>query len=162
MMVRPALDDPELRQWRDQTLYRLLLRASRAETTSTLDRLHDAGFIDVTLVDTNLLANLDTDGTTITALARRAGVTRQAASQQVASLERRGYVDRRSSADDGRTVIVHQTRRGRELLDAALDIVDAAEAAVRDHLGPERFSELKDLLADLLEHTDPAGKLGRE
>jgi len=32
-----------------------------------------------------------------TALARRAGVTRQAASQQVAALERAGYVERRSS-----------------------------------------------------------------
>src|ERR1700736_6552802 len=90
-MVRPQLDDTEaLRAWRDQTLYRLLLRATRAETTTTLQRSHQRGYTDISLSDTNLLANLDTEGTSISALARRAGVTRQAASQQIAALERAG------------------------------------------------------------------------
>ena len=70
-MGRPALEDPALRAWRDQTLYRLVLRASRAETTSTLERLHRFGYADVSLTDTNLLANLDTDGTIISV--RKAG-----------------------------------------------------------------------------------------
>src|SRR5690242_2678775 len=108
-MARPALDDPAIRTWRDQTLYRLLLRASRAETTATLERIRERGYRDVSLTDTTLLANLDTEGTIISAMARRAGVTRQAASQQIAALERAGYVKRRSSKIDGRAALVSRT-----------------------------------------------------
>ena len=86
-MTRPSLDDPSIRAWRDQTLYRLLLRASRTETTATLDRIREIGYLDVSLADTNLLANLDTGGTIISALARRAGITRQAAGPVPAGLD---------------------------------------------------------------------------
>jgi DNA-binding MarR family transcriptional regulator len=162
MTTRPALGDPDLRVWRDQTLYRLLLRASRAETTATLQGVHDAGYRDVTLVDTNLLANLDTDGTTISALARRAGVTRQAASQQVAALERRGYVNRRPSPEDGRAAVIHQTVRGRALLDDALDIVADLEHDYVTYFSATRINTLKKLLAELLDYIDPLGSLGRD
>src|ERR1700730_391720 len=104
-MKHPTLDDPSLRAWRDQTLYRLLMRASRAERTSTLQGVQQLGHGDISLTDTNLLANLDTDGTIISALARRAGVTRQAASQQVAALERAGYVEGRPSDADARGAV---------------------------------------------------------
>src|SRR5215831_15526692 len=105
-MSRPALDDPVIRSWRDQTLYRLLFRASRAETTATLERVRELGYTDVALADTTLLANVDLAGTVISALARRAGITRQAASQRVAALERAGYLVRRSSDSDGRAAVV--------------------------------------------------------
>jgi DNA-binding MarR family transcriptional regulator len=161
-MGRPALEDQGLRAWRDQTLYRLLLRASRAETTSTLERIHQRGYGDISVADTNLLANLDTGGTIISALARRAGVTRQAASQQVAALERSGYVERRTSDTDGRAAVVHQTARGRALLNEALDIVAELEDSYAERLGPTRLATLKRLLASLLEGIDPAGALGRD
>ena len=159
-MARPSLDDPGLRAWRDATLYRLVLRASRAETTATLDAIRARGYDDVTLADTNLLANLDTAGTTITALGRRAGVTRQAASQQVAAFERAGYVERSPSEEDGRVAVIRQTDRGRALLDVALDIVDGLEAGYAEHLGPRKLVQLKRLLTELLVHVDPAGGLG--
>lgn len=161
-MSRPSLDDPDLRVWRDQTLYRLLLRASRAETTATLHRLHALGHRDVSTTDTNVLANLDTGGTIISALARRAGITRQAASQQVAALERAGLVERRSSEVDGRAIVVHQTTRGRALLNDALDIVEALEDDYAEQMGATRLASLKKLLGSLLEIIDPAGALGRD
>lgn len=160
---RPDLDDTAaLRSWRDQTLYRLLFRASRAEVTATLDGIHARGFADVSMADTNLLANLDTEGTTISALARRAGISRQAASQQIVTLERAGYVERRPSEADARAVIVIQTERGRALLRCALDVVEGLEADYAHRLGPERLRQLKAALASLVEHIDPAGTLGRD
>lgn len=163
MTARPGFEDPAaFRAWRDATLYRLLLRASRMEQTATLTAIHEAGFTDITLVDTNLLANLDTEGSTVTALARRAGVTRQAASQQVAALERLGYVERRPSDTDRRAVVVIQTAKGRDLLATALDVVSALEAAYEAELGPERMQTLKAALTDLLEARDPAGTLGKD
>jgi hypothetical protein len=56
-------------------MYRLLLRGSQAERRETLHRLGQCGYADVTHADTALLASLDTDDTTISALARRSGVT---------------------------------------------------------------------------------------
>ena len=160
-MVRPELDDiDDLRVWRDQTLYRLLLRASRVETTSTLARLQELGYDDVSVTDTNLLANLDTAGATITELARRVGITRQAASQQVAGLERLGYVRRETSPSDGRAVIVIQTDRGRALLGDALDIVDALEQSFERALGTRRIAGLKAGLQEFLAHADRDGALG--
>ena len=162
-MVRPDLGDTaDLRAWRDQTLYRLLLRATRAETTTTLERTQLRGYTDISLSDTNLLANLDTEGTSISALARRTGITRQAASQQVAALERTGYVERRSSDTDGRAVLVVQTARGRALLSDALEIVEDLEATYEEHLGSQRLIELKRSLASLLDRIDPIGTLGRD
>jgi DNA-binding MarR family transcriptional regulator len=159
-MKRPALDDPSLRAWRDQTLYRLLMRASRAERTSTLQRVQQLGHADISLTDTNLLANLDTAGTIVSALARRAGVTRQAASQQVAALERAGYVVRRASGTDGRMTLVHQTAKARALLDDALDVVVELENAYAEYLGSAELAMLKGLLSSLVAHIDPGGSLG--
>ena len=160
-MVRPPLHDTTaLRAWRDQTLYRLLLRASRAETTTTLERTHQLGYTDISLTDTNLLANLDTEGTSISALARRSGVTRQAASQQIAALERAGYIERRSSDTDGRAVIIVQTPRGRALLEDALGIVENLEGVYAEHLGQARLDDLKEALSSLLDRIDPIGTLG--
>jgi DNA-binding MarR family transcriptional regulator len=161
-MPRPALDDPALRAWRDQTLYRLLLRASRAETTATLRRLQQLGYGDVSLADANLLANLDTGGTIISALARRAGVTRQAAGQQIAALEHTGYVERRPSDTDGRAAVIFQTARGRALLGDALDVVESLELEYAAVLGPVRLGNLKKLLSSLLTEIDPTGSLGRD
>jgi DNA-binding MarR family transcriptional regulator len=162
-MVRPPLDNTTaLRAWRDQTLYRLLLRASRAETTTTLERTHQLGYTDISLTDTNLLANLDTEGTSISALARRSGITRQAASQQIAALERAGYIERRSSDTDGRAVIIVQTPRGRALLEDALDIVENLEGAYAEHFGQARLDDLKEALSSLLDRIDPIGALGRD
>jgi DNA-binding MarR family transcriptional regulator len=159
-MPRPTLDDPAIRAWRDQTLYRLLFRASRAETTATLERVRELGYTDVALADTTLLANVDMAGTVISALARRAGITRQAASQRVAALERTGYLVRRSSDSDGRAAMVSRTPHGRALLDDALDIVAELESGYAEILGDKRLDALKSLLSSLLAHIDPHGALG--
>ncbi len=161
-MTHPGLDDPALRAWRDQTLYRLVLRASRAETTMTLRRIHELGYKDISLADANLLANLDTQGTTISALARRVGITRQAVGQQIDGLVNSGYVERRSSHTDGRAVVIHQTPRARALLGDALDVVEELENEYASYLGSARFFSLKESLSSLLNHIDPTGALGRD
>ncbi|HVK20705.1 MAG TPA: MarR family transcriptional regulator [Actinokineospora sp.] len=162
-MEPPASKDTAaLRAWRDATFYRLLLRASTAERVATLDGLRERGYTDVSQADTALLANLDAGGTTMSALARRTGVTRQAVSKQVALLQQEGYVDREPDPADSRAVLVLRTGKGEQLLRDALDIVAAIEADYRAHLGAERADELKKLLADLLRLSDPGGGLGHD
>src|SRR5215475_3848969 len=160
--MRPVLpDDPAgLRAWRDATLYRLMLRASEAERRETLSRLRQRGYQDVTNTDTALLANLDTDDTTISALARRCGVSRQAASQQLALLAQRGYISRKPDPADSRAILVRRTDRGNALLRDALEVVAEIEAEYAGVLGADRLAALKELLTDLVGHADPGGTLG--
>jgi DNA-binding MarR family transcriptional regulator len=158
-MLEEWPDAATLRAWRDATLYRLVLRASQAERRETLARLRHRGYADVTHADTALLASLDTADTTISALARRCGITRQAASQQAALLERKGYVTREPDPADSRATLVGRTAKGNALLADALQIVADIESGYAEHLGAERLAALKELLTDLLTHSDPAGAL---
>ena len=159
MTVPDLNDQAALRAWRDATLYRKLLRASRAEAAQTLAGIHQRGFADVTLTDTTLLANLDTAGSSVTDLARRAGVTRQSASQQVAALVKAGYLTAEASPTDRRASLVIQTDKGRDLLATALEVVAALEAQYATALGPRRHAQLHHALDALLEHGDPDGGL---
>ena len=151
-----------LRAWRDATLYRLTMRAHNAERGATFAALLDLGYGDVTQADMTLLANLDTEGTTISSLARRAGVSRQAASQAVVLLEAEGYVVRSPDPRDSRAVLVRRTERGRDLLADALRIVSELENGYRRQLGAEAFSDLTRHLTELLDRIDPQGALGRD
>jgi DNA-binding MarR family transcriptional regulator len=162
--MRPVLpDDPaRLRAWRDATLYRLVTRASEAEMRETLSRLRQRGYQDVTNTDTALLANLDTAETTISALARRCGVTRQAVSQQLALLSQKGYVSRKPDPADSRAIVVRRTAKGQALMRDALEIVAEIEAEYAGLLGAGRLATLKEQLTELVGHADPGGALGGE
>ena len=162
--MRPVLpDDPaRLRAWRDATLYRLVTHASEAEMRETLNLLRQRGYQDVTNTDTALLANLDTAETTISALARRCGVTRQAVSQQLALLSQKGYVSRKPDPADSRAIVVRRTAKGQALMRNALEIVAEIEAEYAGLLGAGRLATLKELLTELVGHADPGGALGGE
>lgn len=122
-------------------------------------RIRERGYPDLQLSYPALLANLDTDGTTITALAAKAGITRQAASQQLRDIAAHGYVATAADPDDRRAVLVTRTERGDKLLRDALEVVAALEAEYAELLGDRRFASLKKTLASLLDRIDPIGRL---
>ncbi|WP_409472986.1 MarR family winged helix-turn-helix transcriptional regulator [Streptomyces sp. HC307] len=72
-------------------------------------------------------ARLAPDGATVTDLAAHLGITKQAASQLVDELVRKGYVERRPHPEDARARLVVLTRRGwactRVAEEAAADVV---------------------------------------
>jgi DNA-binding MarR family transcriptional regulator len=58
--------------------------------------------------------NIDPDGTRLTVLAGRAGITHQAMAQLVCELEERGIVERVADPVDGRARLVRLTADGRQ------------------------------------------------
>ncbi|WP_328482804.1 MarR family winged helix-turn-helix transcriptional regulator [Streptomyces sp. NBC_00377] len=86
------------------------------------------------------------DGATITELGVHLGVTKQAASQLVEELVRKGYVERRAHPDDARARLVVLTERGWECTRAAEEA--AAEAVQRwvEVLGEGEVRLLRDRL----------------
>jgi DNA-binding MarR family transcriptional regulator len=100
--------------------------------------LRTRGFTDLRDADWNLLRYLQhRGGATVTEIARLFGVTKQAASQHVASFVDRGYGTRSRSADDARVRAVELTDRGRAAHSAAIDIAGEIEAELVGQLGPE-------------------------
>ncbi|MFF5984088.1 MarR family winged helix-turn-helix transcriptional regulator [Streptomyces olindensis] len=74
-------------------------------------------------------ARLAPDGATVTDLAAHLGVTKQAASQLVDEMVRKGYAERRPHPDDARARLVVLTGRG---WDCARAAEEAAAEAVRE------------------------------
>jgi hypothetical protein len=58
-------------------------------------------------------------------------------------------------------VIVDRTERGRRLLHDALEVVNDLETAYAQQVGLERFDTMKEVLSELLDGIDPAGRLDK-
>jgi DNA-binding MarR family transcriptional regulator len=120
------------------------------------ERLHAAGFADVRFSHGFVFQHLVPGALPVGELARRMGVSQQAASKAAAELERIGYVERAADAGDARVRRVALSARGRAAVAAGRD----ARAAVADELaaalGRERAVALR---AALIQALDAAGGL---
>ena len=140
----------ELVALRQQNIGRMFQRAARAYSELALQKLHEYGHDGLTLFHTALISNLDLEGTRITVLAQRAGVSKQAMGQLVADLEKRGYVERVPDPEDGRATIVKFTEQGWQLLQDAYQVKLAIEAEYTAVLGEPGMKNLWELLETLL------------
>lgn len=93
---------------------------------------------------------LDDDGTTVSVLAERAGITKQAMAELVVHLEERGYVTRRPDPADRRAKLVLPTERGREVIDLAQAFVPEVESRLVTMIGADRLAALSDDLETIL------------
>ena len=94
-------------------------------------------------------------GASIAEIGEHLGVTKQAASQLVDELLRRGYVSSAPHPRDARAKLITLTERGRAVTRAADEVSIEAGRAWAEVLGEERVREL---IADL-ERVAKAGKL---
>jgi DNA-binding MarR family transcriptional regulator len=156
----PPRDPVQLRQYRNSRLYRSLTRTLRVYNRLLVERLRARGFADFSPAFPSLLSNLDMDGTRIGVLAMRAGVTRQAAGQLLREIERCGYVERRRSRHDARTIMVHFTPRGRRLLGTVLELVEVIEDSFAATLNGGDFERVRAGLLQIADRIDPDGALG--
>ncbi|GKQ36294.1 MarR family winged helix-turn-helix transcriptional regulator [Streptomyces sp. A012304] len=92
-------------------------------------------------------ARLAPDGATVTELAAHLGFTKQAASQLVDELVRKGYAERRSHPEDARARLVVLTDRGWACTRAAEEAAADALRAWVDVLGEGEVRALGDRLA---------------
>ena len=81
---------------------------------------------------------LDDTGTTVSVLAERAQMTKQAMAELVRHLEDHGYVARVPDPADRRAKLVLPTDRGLEVFAIAQEGVPEIEARISSLLGPER------------------------
>lgn len=89
------------------------------------------------------LASLDKDGTSISELARRVGVTRQAMHQLVGELSKAALLETVASPTDKRVRLVKLTLLGRTMDEKAVAIIDSLEALLKDRIGVDHASALR-------------------
>lgn len=147
--MAPSLNELEAR--RSLNLRQLLTRSTRAVNERIVTALRDRGFPDARVAHAAVLANLELKGSTVTEIAGRALLPKQAISKMVLELEAFGYLDRSRHDSDGRAITVRFTRKGRRLMTATFEVVADIEAAAQARLGARRYSALRSSLLLLLQ-----------
>ncbi len=136
-----------------QPFARLLIRAHRALHAGTSAKLSALGYTEPGSAQGTLLAQLDPDGTRLTTLAERLGITKQSVGQLVTDLEGHGYVQRAPDPTDRRATLVRFTERGWRFCQDANRARLELEAEYETALGQDGMKRLRDLLERLVEHT---------
>lgn len=113
---------------RQITLISLLRHTNHLMVNEITERLEASGFSDSPPSFHPIFENLDPDGTRLTVLASRAGLTHQSVGEVVGELERRGYVERIPDPTDRRARLVILTDAGRALVRAAIAHIGDIEA----------------------------------
>jgi DNA-binding MarR family transcriptional regulator len=100
-----------------------------------------------------VFAQISPDGSRLTELARKAGMTPQAMGELVDELVDMGYVLRRPDPDDRRAKLIVLTKRGRDAVAAGRLAIEGIEEQVTEILGEHGHRELRRLLSKLLDVT---------
>jgi DNA-binding MarR family transcriptional regulator len=157
--LRNASQPPSNTQSRTRVVTTLsLFRAiSREMVDELVTRLTAAGYGDVPAAQHPVLENLDPDGTRLTTLGARAGITHQSMGELVAALERNGYVERRPDPADRRARLVCLTRKGRALVRQAVREISEIETIWLTRFADAGLTgDLRAVLKAAIERSDPS------
>jgi DNA-binding MarR family transcriptional regulator len=150
------------RRERRVTLIALFRHTAQRMVAELVEALHDAGYTDISATHQAVFENLDPDGTRLTVLAARAGITHQSMGELVQELERRGYLERVADPTDGRARIVRLTRRGRQVVRVAVETIAQIEARWADAWQQAAVhGNMADALRSVLEQQDPSSSATR-
>ena len=78
-------------------------------------RLREQGFAEIRPAHGCVFGNIDEEGSRLTDLAERSGLTKQSVGEAVADLEQLGFVERVGDPGDGRAKIIRLTRARRRV-----------------------------------------------
>ena len=147
-----AVERARLRELREGHVGRLLLRASRAFNARATEKLRERGYGGLSLAHIGLLPHLDEEGTRITTLAERGGMTKQGMGQLVVDLERQGFLTRTPDPTDGRATLVRFTDAGRRFLCDAVRVTGQLDEEYASILGEQQFATLRAALESIAAH----------
>ncbi len=111
--------------------------------------LHERGYSDLIAPHLSVLQYPGPEDMRPSDLAIRTRMTRQALNYLLGQMEKLGYLERVEDCDDQRFKRIRLSPRGRAASAAMREVVLEIEAEWTQTLGPRRFAELRDLLAEV-------------
>jgi len=149
-LASPHPERSSLDRVRHEHLGWLLGRTDLRFAEGVTRAMHERGFAGIRLVHIALIRNVDENGTRITDIARRAGMTKQATGQLVAEFVELGYIRVVNDPTDGRVKIARYTAKGKRLLIAIVASIEQTEDAVAAAIGRGKLETLKAMLGSIL------------
>lgn len=143
-------DIAELARKRRDHLARLLDRTFTAVEAEVQSRLEEGGY-GLERVYLPVVRNVSLDGSRITNIAERAGLSKQTVGPLVRNLEERGILRVDPDPTDGRAKLVRYTDLGFQGLSARLDSIKSIERSCAQALGAGGLNRLKRDLKTVLE-----------
>jgi len=134
---------------RSKNLRQLLLRASRVVHLRILDELNQAGYAELKATHTTLLTNLPIEGDSISAVARNAGVTKQAMGRIADELIALGYLELHHDPRDRRSYRLAFTQPGLELMESSFRIMNSIEQQLASGVGLDHYETMRMCLASI-------------
>ena len=117
------------------------------------EALDDAGFDDVRPAHGPVFGAIGEEGSRVTDMARRTGMTKQSMGELVDYLEQRGYVERTPDPDDRRAQRVRLTKKGWRAVDIAVGAVEEVEREWTEVIGESAMRSLRTRLEKILRVT---------
>lgn len=148
---RPKLSAEAIQRIREAHLGRLLLQAARQHHQAVVEGMNALGFR-IRAVHASVIRHVHIDGSRVTDVADKAGMTKQAVGQLLMELERAGYVRRTIAPRDRRVKTVVFTDKGRRFATAIGTAVRKADQDFARRIGPRRLTQLYALLHGVLEN----------
>lgn len=148
-MPSSDLTQEDIEHYRRNNIGQSLLDVAKDFQRSALEGFAAKGHRHLQAAHQSVLSFLSLDGTRLTELAARAGMTKQAMGQLVDDVERLGYVERVPDPSDGRAKIVRFTRKGRLLIKTGTEIGADIQAHYATLIGEQKMTHLRELLEEL-------------
>lgn len=121
----------------------LLTAAERALAAELEGGLREAGYADLRSAHAQVFLALDTEGSRLTDLAGRAGMTKQAMGELVRYLEQHGYLHVEPDSRDRRAKVIRPTARGRSAHEVSVGLLAESDQRLGERLGEEALRELR-------------------
>jgi DNA-binding MarR family transcriptional regulator len=128
----------------------LLFKAARLLNERAIARVRSRTKQPVRVAHTSLLPHVDLEGTRLTELARRLGVTKQAAGQLVDELVEMGVLERVPDPADARAKLVRFSKQGRVGLLEGLAVLKELEEDVAAIIGDATMRTLHETLVAIV------------
>lgn len=135
---------------KSRSTLQLLFKAARLLNERALEEARRRMNKPVRLAHTTLLPHVDLDGTRLTEIARRLGVTKQAAGELVDELVEMKLLERVTDPADARAKLVRFSARGRAGLLDGLAILRELEDDLAKHVGEKKMRIVHDALAAIV------------
>ena len=128
---------------RHRTLGALLRLSYESLQGEVYGALAERGFPELRPAHSAVFRHIAPGGSRLTALAERAGMTKQSMAYLVDGLQEAGLLHSLPDPTDGRARIVHLTPRGEAALDTLLALSAEAEARVAERIGEKRAGRMR-------------------